>query len=129
MPLFDRHLAQAERNERFYNSLDIRTTEFLDWAITALFYSVLHYVDAYLAASMQPADSHPRNHVQRGLWIGRVSELNPIWAEYLELKNYSEDARYELIDFTPQQVSDFYNLRFKAVKEHVRNLLNLPAFP
>ncbi len=129
MPSFDGHLAQAEKNERFYHSLDIRTSKFLDWAVTSLFYSALHYVDAYLAARVPPFGSHPDNHTARGLWIDRVAELSRIEAEYRWLRNYSESARYGLMRFTPQQVSDIYNFRFRAVKQHIRNLLNLPTFP
>ena len=45
MPQPTEHIAQAEKNERLYDSL--LGTEFNDWAITGLFYAALHYVDAY----------------------------------------------------------------------------------
>lgn len=129
MPRFDRHLAQAERNERLYHSLDVRTTEFLDWAITALFYSALHYVDAYLAAMVPPGGSHPTNHGERSLWIARTAGLREIQVEYRRLRDYSEDARYGLVNFSAQQVSNIKDNEFTAVKQHIRSRLDLPTSP
>jgi hypothetical protein len=42
------HLQQARRNEGLAQRLGIPPFRTYDWAITALFYCILHFVDAYL---------------------------------------------------------------------------------
>src|SRR5713226_3743428 len=42
------HLQQARRNEGLAQRLGIPPLRTYDWAITILFYSILHFVDAYL---------------------------------------------------------------------------------
>ena len=73
----DAHLKQAAHNEKLYSQL--LNTQFLDWAVTAIFYSGLHYVDGYLAAkSADPRLAHPPTHDVR----------TPFSSERKQLKAY-----------------------------------------
>ncbi|MEA3421361.1 MAG: hypothetical protein U9Q97_06770 [Acidobacteriota bacterium] len=119
MPSLEKHIKQAEKNERFFNDFDLKNTQFLDWAITALFYSALHYVDAYLAIRSQ----HPSNHKKRGWWLNREQNLRHIYYDYAELKNRSEDARYKILQFPPHVVSSLEVKEFTHVKSHIRSLI------
>jgi uncharacterized protein (UPF0332 family) len=115
----NKHIQQAEKNERFFNNFDLKNTHFLDWAITALFYSALHYVDAYLAKKSQ----HPFNHRNRGQWLTKEQNLKYIYCDYEELKNRSEDARYKIVQFPPRFVSSLKAKEFTHVKSHIRSLI------
>lgn len=47
MPSKDQHIQQALRNEAI--SAEIESLGHHDWAVTPMFYAVLHWTDAYLA--------------------------------------------------------------------------------
>lgn len=83
----DEHLAKAKHNEAFVAAL---ADPFWDWAVTVTFYAALHYVMAFLATK---AD-HPPTHQVRNSHIHRDRVLRPIYIDYRELQNESEDARY-----------------------------------
>jgi uncharacterized protein (UPF0332 family) len=119
MPSVNEHIQQAEKNERFFNDFDLKNTQFLDWAITALFYSALHYVDAYLATKSQ----HPFNHRKRDWRLTKEQKLKNIYSYYVELKNRSEDARYKIVQFPPRFVSSLEVKEFTHVKSHIRSLI------
>lgn len=119
MPALKKHIQQAEKNEEFFSSFNLKNTRFLDWAITALFYSALHYVDAYLATKSQ----HPFNHRDRGQWLTKEQNLKYIYYDYEELKNRSEDARYKIVQFPPCFVSSLKAKEFTHVKSHIRSFI------
>lgn len=95
MPPRDDHRAKAEHDEQFVHSLDLSTTPYLDWAITALFYAALHYVEAYFATMKR----HSPDHRTRDSAIQRDSRIRSLYADYNELKNYSINARYYMVPF------------------------------
>jgi hypothetical protein len=86
-----RHLAQARHNFRLYQKLGDEG-EFLDWAVTALFYTALHLIQACLLDSAADAFDYPRSHEQRDAFIRR--KLGEIWLPYSFLQNQSTRARY-----------------------------------
>ncbi|MGH7331871.1 MAG: hypothetical protein ACREKS_03810 [Candidatus Rokuibacteriota bacterium] len=101
MPLRDDHLGQARHNAQFYATIDKAT--FRDWAITVLFYTGLHYIDAVLAGN----NIHPSKHNMRDKPVTTVKELRPIAIDYFALKNRSFNARYEPpTKYTDKDVSD-----------------------
>ena len=53
------HLQQARHNEALASQLSSPPLAAYDWAITVLFYSVLHFVDAYL---LQRYGIEPKGH-------------------------------------------------------------------
>lgn len=56
-----------------------------------MFYSALHYVDAYLATQ----GIHPPTHAVRLGYLETDLKLNPIRRDYRDLLNESRTARYE----------------------------------
>ena len=113
------HVRRAERNLAFYNSFALDTTPYRDWAVTALFYSALHYVDARLDAF----NIHPDNHPERGQAVGEKLSRR-LYRSYRELQEKSEDARYRLIDLDSKSIRDLETGDFAAIREFVRNRLN-----
>lgn len=65
MPLRDDHLNQAQHNLEFTESLD--PTKYSDWIATGLFYTALHYVDAFLATK----GHHPGKHDVRDGFVAK----------------------------------------------------------
>ena len=49
MPVTSEHMGQAEHNNRFWGSLDMQQTHFLDWVVVGMFYEAVHWIEAYLA--------------------------------------------------------------------------------
>src|SRR5262245_5688232 len=62
------HLQQAHRNESLAQRLGIPPLRTYDWAITVLFYSILHFVDAYLLQhyGIVPKDTQRHGIEERG---------------------------------------------------------------
>jgi hypothetical protein len=114
VPTKDEHKAKAIHNEKFVQHLG---NPYWDWAVTGTFYAAVHYVMAYLASK----NIHPVLHKVRNSQIHRDPLLNPIYVDYRELQNNSEDARYmERVPVTAFSQADVQKLavnlnRIKAV--------------
>ncbi len=113
------HLAQARHNEAFLASLDLPTTPYLDWAVTAIFYAALHYLRGLLA----------RHHVTN---ISRYGEMdtafdrlavlrgNPgIYIDYRQLKDDSRAARYNMWRPPYGEVVDFRDGELRRIRDFV----------
>jgi hypothetical protein len=120
MPAENLHLAQAQKNERFYSTFDLSTTEFLDWAVITLFYSSLHYIDAYLAKAQ---NYHPLTHSKRTPLVAREFRLKVIYSDYRKLKDESEAARYQIKKFKLEEVGNLEKGQFERIKHHLLKLL------
>ena len=104
MPERKYHLAKAEYNLTV--STHLRDTEYIDWAVTALFYSALHLIDAFLDGeeSLPKDERHPRKHSanadQGNGGRGRnqlvAATLKPINKDYRSLREASRRARYDI---------------------------------
>jgi len=90
VPAFHQHRDKAIHNEDFVAELN---NPYWDWAITATFYSALHYVEAFLAC--KPIPIHSRNHEVRDDNIQRDALLTRIYDDYRQLKDDSHNARYD----------------------------------
>lgn len=112
MPTQTEHQKKAEHNRQFVSLFDVATTPFLDWVITGQFYVCVHLVDGYLATKGE----HPKNHRERDDQV--MHYLVSIWADYRALKDASRDARYDVIQFTPQDVNSFSN-KLTAIEAHI----------
>ena len=110
------YLALAEKNEQFAEMLSALPQRFTEWEVTALFYSALHYVSAFLA--MQGL--FPENHSDRN---NLVRNLTNIGSDYRNSYSLSLDARYRGVTFTPQRVGEIKDGPFRRVKEEVLSLL------
>ncbi len=125
MPALDEHLAKAERNEAAFTFLATQDPTFLDWQIVCLFYSALHYVDAYLHVVQAVGAIHRPSHRVRGDLASR--HLGAALAEdYDFLQDRSEDARYDAIGFDTAEVEALHAGRFLRIRTHIRAALGLP---
>jgi hypothetical protein len=112
------HVAKFRHNERLSRTLE--GTPNNDWAVTLLFYSALHLVDACLA----PAQ-HPKRHADRRNLAANNPLLQPIWAHYRVLEDRSQEARYDCIRFSDQRVRDLRSQHFEPLKRHLSRILGI----
>lgn len=124
MPDLAIHQRQAEHNQRVSAHLQAAGDEYLDWAVTAMFYSAMHMIDQVLAHS---GNVHPRSHQQRRSAIGQQSQLAPIYRDYRELEWQSQRSRYECATFTVTEVQDLI-VRLERIEQLVEAIV-LPLSP
>jgi hypothetical protein len=113
LPTTAEHRAKAENNEFLVDQLD---NPFWDWAVTAVFYAGLHYIEAYFA-SLAPA-LHPTTHQTRNSHVHANAKLSPIYIDYRQLEDDSRNARYDArMEFRQSDVAQArkYLERIKAV--------------
>lgn len=111
------HLQRAQQNEAFFTSLDIDTTPYRDWILIGVFLASLHYVQSVLVGrGITCKDHRTRNsHLT-------IPELLPIAKAYLELKDHNELARYELVDYTSNDIRNTIFPLFQQLKRHISSL-------
>ena len=114
MPLDPLYTARTEHNERLLGTFNpLSDTEFLDWAVVVAFYVALRYVDAFFSPE------RPVNHEERNGWVARNSRTSRIYNAYRELYQRARDARYELVEFTANEVESLIANRLSLVKSHM----------
>ena len=122
MPNTREHLARARQNLAFAKTFDLKTTPYIDWAVTAYFYAALHLVDAILFEKEQLSGG---KHEDRKQYIKtRPLPLAIVRDEYRTLKDHSEDARYRLITMTSHKIENTIIPLYEAIERHI-----LPQLP
>lgn len=117
MPDRAQHLERAAGNEDLARSLNLDEGLEVDWAVTMIFYSALHYIDSFLAGK----NLHPRDHDIRDAEIERNGSLNPIYKDYRRLKDASRAARYDIANYHKTDLIKF-DSKFQNVKQHITAL-------
>jgi len=102
LPTKAEHKAKAEHNEYFVSTLG---NPFFDWQVTALFYSALHYIQAYFVA--KGINPPPSTHTMRNNHVSNDPTLRTIYVDYRELQNESRSSRYGV---TPPSQNDVQRL-------------------
>jgi len=120
VPSKEEHIAKANGDAAFALSLSLDSQPQIDWALVALFYAALHYVEAYLAVIF---GMHTRSHTRRDSIVGRDSNLRRIFHEYQDLKFFGYNARYEMGVFRPKDVTDQAVPKFEKIKSHLKKFL------
>ncbi len=121
MPSRAEHIAKARTNEVVAEELQAGHP---DWALTALFYAAVHWVDAVLDG-LDGMSVHPRSHTQRDRQVVSRPSLAAIERDYFALKDMSVAARYTAQSFSPENVAHYRRVRFEPVRAACRLLLGL----
>ena len=116
MPSESIHRRQAEHNKQFLHWLDPDVTQYLDWAVTVIFYTALHFVEWLLATKGLHSGTHDNRHQA----IGRVSELKPIYPDYRELETQSRQSRYEGAKSRREVVKSQLVPKLDKIESHIR---------
>jgi hypothetical protein len=120
MPTDSEHLHKAEHNEDFYLSFDLITTPYLDWVVSCIFYSALHYIESYLATQ----GKYSQNHADRNANLRDDPNLGiDIFKKFNALKDDSENGRYLTIVFTPGEINQHIIPNLYAIKEYLQRYI------
>jgi hypothetical protein len=119
VPTKDEHVKKADENEKLAATLQLSGQAAINWKLVILFYTALHFVEAYLAKQM---NVHLRSHTTRDGWVTRESNLRTVRTEYFHLKFFGYNARYEADSFTAKEVAEALTDLFK-VKAAIQPLL------
>ena len=129
MPDLNEHLRQARRNHDYADSLD--GTGFSEWLVVAWFYCALHYVDAFLAASLPDSEAHPKSHRTRGFALAHADpddQYGDLWESYRKLDTLSRVARYDCQPDAPEFTGDLferlYRVHFLPLVETLEKVLS-----
>ncbi len=120
MPTTQEHRARAAQNLRFAQSFNLDTTPYLDWVVTAYFYAALHLVDALLFYRDR---LDPGCHPLRKEYVRKKSYLQEINLQYRELKDRSEDARYNLLTFSRTKIEKDVIPLYLKIEKHITQQL------
>jgi hypothetical protein len=113
------HRTQAERNEDFFGTFDISGAKFLDWAVTVLFYSALHYLRS-LMSKHGYLNVSSYGDMDRAFERLAVLKRNPdIYVDYRGLKDDSWAARYNMWRPAPSEVVELRDNEFQRVRHFV----------
>jgi hypothetical protein len=85
------HLAQAERNEKLANALVDLGSDHLDWVVTIVFYSALHYIYSKLPLGRKICSNYIKFEKEISI---HFSNKPTIYKNYKGLKDKSRNARY-----------------------------------
>jgi len=85
------HLTKATDNETLVTQQDLSIGICADWSVTFLFYSAVHYVEAYFSTR----GIRHKMHKTRNSAIARDQLLRGVYDAYRELQELSRDSRYE----------------------------------
>lgn len=108
----EKHIEQTKRNDVVFFQLKKTAKDCQEWQVTVLFYTALHYVDAYV---VKKTKLRPSNHEDR---MEHVKMLLPkIRGEYKTLYEESRHARYDCIRFGNDDVVSFEKLLNDIKKE------------
>ncbi|HEV8714251.1 MAG TPA: HEPN domain-containing protein [Candidatus Binatia bacterium] len=110
------HIRQALHNEELFKKLTAKPFEAYDWAITVMFYCILHFVDAYLRKNWNVIpQGHTASARSGTIKDGRndyVKKYMPrqVYSDYRMLYDASMRARYEGAYLSPQGISTYQKL-------------------
>jgi len=123
----EEYIAQAAHNAELARTLRKERKEYLDWAVTCLFYSAVHYINACLT---KDGKDIPRRHVGTDAGaVGRTNivqqdaSLKTIYFDYRHLDDESRDARYELRHPTPAEFDTYLMPKFVRIENFARQKL------
>lgn len=101
MASVEQHILRAINNESFVSFIGEKQ-DYIDWKFVALYYSALHYGDAFIAKKVGYGRICIRNHEQR----------KDLYSDYLDADTYSSYKRLEHFSRTA---------RYHPEKSHILN--------
>ncbi len=112
----EQHLKKAEHNEAFFNEFEIDATPYLDWVVTGIFYSAIHYIRA-VAAKHRFINISSYGEIDRMFSTVSIFKRNSdVYIDYRQLKDDSRAARYEITPFSATEVIGLRDQEFKNIK-------------
>jgi uncharacterized protein (UPF0332 family) len=120
MATLQEHRLKAAHNRDFLDSYRLSESEFVDWAVTVLFYCALHWLRALLAQEgYQVKNYRDEEDAITGTGVFTLQAL----AWYRHLKDSSRQARYETTEFSPSAYRDLRQSCFEPFRTFVTSKL------
>lgn len=92
MAKVEEHLSRAVNNELFVSFIG-KKQDYIHWKFVALYYSALHYGDAFIAKKVGYGCIRISNHDERkDLYNAHLDD--DTFSSYMRLENFSRMARY-----------------------------------
>lgn len=116
----DGHLRKAEHNNQLLNTFNFKRTRYPDWLVVIIFYTALHYVDAYLATRgfVKISDHKERNRLVE-------KYLPSVIEEWWLLYDQSQAARYDTgFQIAISEVNTYKNDKLSTIKAEIISLLS-----
>jgi hypothetical protein len=114
LPALDEHLTKAKHNEKASAVLPV---EYRDWAVVAIFYAALHYIEMQLAVE----GTQPKSHDKRDPIIAKHHLLRNIWNPYKKLNVLSRNARYYSVVITEADVNNAKTW-LESIKSYLKSI-------
>lgn len=115
----EEHLQKAQETLDLRATLDLAKDGAIGWSITMLFYSALHYIEAYFSAVRGFECKH---HFSRATEIRNDPRINSLFPDYRLLENLSREARYDVTVFNAGDLRCAESC-FDTIKESVEALI------
>jgi hypothetical protein len=120
MATVEEHRLKAVHNRSFLESHRLSEGEFVDWAVTVLFYCALHWLSALLAQEgYQVKNYRDEEDAITGTRVFTLQALQ--W--YRHLEDSSRQARYETTQFSTPVYSDLRQSCFEPFKTFITSKL------
>ncbi|MCG3254833.1 MAG: hypothetical protein KAU62_02015 [Candidatus Heimdallarchaeota archaeon] len=119
------HYNASIKNYNFYKLNKSNFPTYAEWAVTIMFYEVIHLIERVLAiAPIKEEFKHPHNHVQRYQIMRNLRKYIPktILKDYRTLKNISVQARYNYGIVDEKIWKEVKNNEYKVLKEHFQTI-------
>jgi hypothetical protein len=110
-----RHICKAEHNELFFRSFDIDKTNYRDWVVTGIFYTLIHCYEAYFSLF----NKHSGSHDISDDWISNDPNISDTYDDYRELKQERWQASYRSTPFSATDIRDSLLPKFDRAKAKI----------
>lgn len=115
----EKHISKALHNEGFWQHLNVEESKYLDWAVTGIFYSAMHYIDAAFAKE----GKHLKSHEVADSEVAKHKDLVNIYSEYRNLKQSRWKASYWSTRFSKSDINNDIVPQFEKIRSLVLNML------
>jgi len=115
-----RHMAKASHDEEFWKVIEASHEKYMDWAVVSIFYSAMHFIDAFFGKNRQ----HLKSHDMADREISQSKDLIAIYNDYRALKDYRWKASYWATHFNRDEIDKDIAPHFVKIKSAVLKLLD-----
>jgi hypothetical protein len=116
------HRSKALRNERLIRHHALDQGDFVEWAITVLFYAALHWIRALSAQEGFSVTDYRAERIAL-VTLPAFQHGAQEMKLYRALKDASQDARYEMAAFTALEYRDLEQNCYGPVKRFILSQL------
>ncbi len=117
------HRSKALHNEKLLDFCQLSDGEFVDWAVTVLFYGALHWMRALAAQEGYEIKRYRGKESEEEVFRGSGVFSEQAYAWYRQMKDDSREARYDMKQFSNFDFQDLRQNNFEPFKLFVTSKL------